>query len=329
MSKIDFVIPWVDGNDSKWIELYNKYSSVKKILVTDDYGTYNSNTKRYQDIGLLRYWFRCIEKNASWVNRVFFITNGQKPDWINLDCKKLVWIKHEDYIPKEYLPVFSSHPIELNLHRIKDLSEHFVYFNDDFFILNKITTAHYFNDDFLPCDFAILNRVMPEQMGHIILNNLVEINIRFDKNKVIAKNKNKWFNLVYGKELLLTLFFNKYPRFSGFRGTHTAQPFLKSTFEEVWRNCEHVLCETSASKFRSITDVSQYLFRYWQLVTGKFHPVSPKGRKLFGFNMDIKELARCFVDHRVKEVCINDGETHDDIIKLFEMYYPEKSDFEL
>jgi hypothetical protein len=326
---IDFVIPWVDGNDPEWIKLYNEHSSTKKIVASDDSGTFNSDTKRYQDIGLLRYWFRCIEKNASWVNKVFFITNGQKPDWLNLDCEKLVWVKHEDYIPKEYLPVFSSHPIELNLHRIKKLSGHFVYFNDDFFILNKIKKSHYFNNDFLPNDFAILNRVMPEPLGHIIINNLVEINSRFNKNEVIAKNKSKWFNPVYGKELLLTLFFNQYPRFSGFRTTHTAQPYLKSTFEEVWRSCEPVLCETSASKFRSITDVSQYLFRYWQLVTGKFHPVSLKGRKLFGSDMDIKKLARCFVDQRVKEICINDGETHEEVIELFKKYYPEKSGFEL
>ena len=32
---------------------------------------------------------------------------------------KVVWGKHEDYIPKQYLPTFSSHPIELNMHRIR------------------------------------------------------------------------------------------------------------------------------------------------------------------------------------------------------------------
>ena len=324
MPKIDFIIPWVDGSDPEWIELFNKYSPIKKSAIEADY----THKKRYEDTGLLRYWFRCVEKNTPWVNKVFYITNGQKPDWLNLDCEKLVWIKHEDYIPKEYLPVFSANPIEINLHRIENLSECFVYFNDDVFILNKIKGSYYFSDDYLPCDFAILNRVQPEYFGHMIINNLSEINARFDKDNVLSNNRSKWFNLVYGRELLLTWFFNQYPRFSGFRNMHVSQAYLKSTFEEVWKNCEIVLRETSSNRFRSVTDVTQYLFRYWQLVTGKFHPVSPKGRKFFGDDMDIKELAKCFSNSKIKEICINDGECHKEVLELFEKHYPEKSMFE-
>ena len=47
-------------------------------------------------------------------------------------------MRHEDYLPDEYRPAFSSHPIELNLHRIKGLSERFVYFNDDMYLLRPV-----------------------------------------------------------------------------------------------------------------------------------------------------------------------------------------------
>ncbi len=94
MLKIDFVIPWVDGSDPEWQKLFNQYAPVKKSVPLADY----TAEKRYKEYGLLRYWFRCIEKNASWVNKVFFITNGQKPDWLNVNYEKLVWVKHEDYI---------------------------------------------------------------------------------------------------------------------------------------------------------------------------------------------------------------------------------------
>jgi hypothetical protein len=328
MPKIDFVIPWVDGKDPEWIELFNQYAPIKKTQIEEKE---HIHVKRFEDVGLLRYCFRCIEKNAPWVHKVFFITNGQKPDWLNVNHEKIVWVNHEDYIPKEWLPTFSANPIEVNLHRIKGLSEHFVYFNDDFFIINKIKESYYFNKKGLPCDYALLGSVPPGYFGHIIINNLVEINARFNKKNTILKNKSKWFNLIYGRKLLRLLMFIKTKRFTGFGSSHTSQAFLKSTYEEVWKNCEEVLQETSSHKFRNITDVSQYLFRYWQLVTGNFHPVSPKGRKAFQKikNADIEEIAKCFSHKNIKEVCINDGEYHPEIIELFEKHFPEKSSFEL
>ena len=89
-------------------------------------------------MNIFRYWFRAVERYAPWVNKVFLVTNGKFPDWINPDNPKLVLVKHDDYIPEEYLPTFNSCAIELHLHRIKDLSEHFVYFNDDT-MLNGLT----------------------------------------------------------------------------------------------------------------------------------------------------------------------------------------------
>lgn len=70
-------------------------------------------------MGYLKYWFRGVEKYAPWVHKIYFVTCGQKPDWLNENHDKLVLVNHEDYIPHEYLPTFSSHTIELNFHRIK------------------------------------------------------------------------------------------------------------------------------------------------------------------------------------------------------------------
>ena len=44
--------------------------------------------------------------------------------------------KCQDYIPAECLPTFSANTIEMNVHRIPSLAEHFVFFNDDFFLLS-------------------------------------------------------------------------------------------------------------------------------------------------------------------------------------------------
>ena len=69
-----------------------------------------------------------------------------RPSWLNVANEKIVVVKHEDFIPKEYLPTFNSHTIELNLHRIKGLSEYFIYFNDDTFILDKLQEKDFFKN---------------------------------------------------------------------------------------------------------------------------------------------------------------------------------------
>ena len=113
---IDFVVPWVDNNDSEWIKSYNYYHPGKTI----------SDRGRFRDWDIFRYWFRAVERYAPWVNKVYLVTNGTFPKWINPDCEKLVLIKHSDYIPEKYLPTFNSITIELNMDKIPGLGETFV-----------------------------------------------------------------------------------------------------------------------------------------------------------------------------------------------------------
>ena len=54
-------------------------------------------------------------------------------------------------MPKECLPTFNSCAIELHMHKIEGLSEHFVYFNDDIIINSHIDPDYFFRDG-LPCD---------------------------------------------------------------------------------------------------------------------------------------------------------------------------------
>ena len=75
--KIDFVITWVDGNDPMWLKEKKEY----EIIPNKDemFELWNNNTIRYRDWDLLKYWFRGVEENASWVNKIYFITYGHLP----------------------------------------------------------------------------------------------------------------------------------------------------------------------------------------------------------------------------------------------------------
>ena len=118
--KIDIIIPWVDGNDPKWLKERDRIS--KKYQINEKA---NSNV-RYESWDNLQYVFRGIEKFMPWVDKAFLVTCGHLPEFINVDNPKLRIVKHSDYIPQEYLPTFNSNVIELNYHRIDELSENFI-----------------------------------------------------------------------------------------------------------------------------------------------------------------------------------------------------------
>lgn len=137
--KIDIVILWVDGNDEEWIKEKNKYLELKGA----------SKANRFRDCENLQYLFRGIEKDAPWVNKIFFITWGNIPKWLDTNNEKIVVEKHEDFIPEQYLLTFNSNVIEMNLYRIKKLSEKFVLFNDDLFILKNLEPTDFLKKDYL------------------------------------------------------------------------------------------------------------------------------------------------------------------------------------
>lgn len=333
-SDIDFIIPWVDGSDKEWIKSFNTYSP-EHMRLTD------SRIERYRDWGLLKYWFRGVEIFAPWVRKIHFVTCGQKPEWLNIDAPKLHWVKHEDYIPKKYLPVFNVNPLELMMHKIPDLSDKFVYFNDDLFIINHISPERFFRDG-LPCDMAVCNQISPTRVGvmsHIMVNNMSIINEHFDKHNAIKSNRGKWFNHKYGLKSLRTLLLYPWPEFSNLYEHHLPNAFTKQLFEEIWSLYGDLLEETSMTRFRSIGNYSQWLMRDWRLVKGEFYPinVTKDSLSLMLGEDDLDFITNLIAKQKKRIIAVNDGtimpDQYDDIrtklITAFETILPNKSSFEL
>ena len=274
--KIDFVITWLDGTDKQWIaqkdEAYTKFSISHK---TDN----DANSAcRYRDMDLLQYWFRGVEKFAPWVNKIYFVTCGQKPEWLNENHPKLVFVDHKDYIPSEYLPTFNSIPIELNLHRIHSLSEHFVLFNDDMFLIKPVTPEHFFKngDPVIPNNLNICRFYRNDIWSRICINDYCTVNEHFDIKKSIWDNRKKWFSIsaLGVKEACMNFFrykLNKTLSINGYE--HLAYPHLKSTMQEVWNECPDIMEETSKFRFRSDAQVNHWLMMAWNLAKGRFYPI--------------------------------------------------------
>ena len=330
--KIDFVIPWVDGNDPLWQQERMQYRADKET---------DASAARYRDMGILKYWFRAVEAYAPWVNQIHFITWGHLPEWLNTEHPKLHIVNHKDYIPEEYLPTFSSHPIELNLHRIPGLSEHFVYFNDDM-LLNAPVAPDFFFRNGLPCDFAHINNVYnsdpTDLCEHVRVNCAWITSNHHSYIKSFLRHPLKYVRRCYplkniAKNLLKI---ENVGIFQGFEDHHLATPFLKTTLEETWTESTDILKHSCMNKFRSPLDVSQSVFRYKQLAKGMFQPVSKRSRgKFVSMKNEVSTITEDILNSAYKMLCINDApdlpnyeEIAAAVISAYEKKLPNKSSFE-
>ena len=331
--KIDFVLPWVDGGDPLWLAEKAKYSPSP---MAD-----SASEIRYRDWDNLQYWFRAVENFAPWVNGIYFITWGHIPAWLNCKADKLHIVKHSDYIPAEYLPTFSSHTIELNIHRIKGLSENFVYFNDDMFLTRPVKPEDFFKNG-RPCDTFGLNCIYfgEDSAGHFNGSDLEVINTEFkgQKKSIMKRDFRKWFSGRNGGAVRMkTFLLSAWDWFPGFHYDHLPTDLCRSTMEEVWQKYGDVLDKTCRDRFRQESNVNQWLFKYWQLCKGNYEVRSGKFGKVFHIDdNNFDELCSAIVNKRYSMICVNDTpkttgfeEKKQRVKEAFESILPERSGFEL
>ena len=340
MERIDFVLAWVDGADPAWLAEKRRYESGGTVESRAD-GEANAEC-RYRDSGLLKYWFRAVEKFAPWVNHVFFVTCGQKPDWLDESSPKLRLVNHADYIPAEYLPTFHSDTIELNLYRMDDLSERFVLFNDDMFLLRPVDPEFFFRNGMpvIPCDLGMPRWIGCSNISRVVVNNGGVLKLGLDVERLVWKNIWKFADVralgfVRAAKNVVSFAVNR----MWIPGTfgHLPMAHLKSTFEEIWRSQPKVMEKTSRSRFRIDDGVNHWLASAWNIVSGRFLPANEKRRGEF-VTFDEKTLAGvCDIVRRQScpQLCLNDRgddvtpeSCFVEIARAFEEILPEKSSFE-
>jgi hypothetical protein len=147
-SKIDIVITWVDGNDPQHRSKRLKY--LGESISENDPGAQET---RFGNANELEYCLLSIFTFAPFIHKVYIITDDQKPDYqstVNkyfperIDDIRLVDHKEIFKNYEKNLPVFNSRSIETMLWRIKGLSDKFVYFNDDTFLVKHIKPEDWF-----------------------------------------------------------------------------------------------------------------------------------------------------------------------------------------
>ncbi len=331
-SPIDIVIIWVDEKDPEWQKEKAKYDA--------GHG-FEASNMRFQCWDNLHLWFRAIETCMPWYNKIFLITCGHVPGFLKTDNKKLRLVRHDEYIPPKYLPTFNSRTIEMNIHRIPDLSENFIYFNDDVFPLMPIKEEYYFRDDMV-CDEAVENIITTTSFGAVSkvtryaqVNNMFIINKYFKKREVQKKNWDKWYCEDYGDRLERTKACAYWYDFPGFYDPHLANAMKKSTLAHLWEIEPEALDAGSKERFRGAAGITQYLIRYWQLCTGEFYPRRTQGKVYFPTIDTYQDVVDAINNKSYPMISFNENCTPDEfevmkkaINAALESLFPHRSSFE-
>lgn len=230
---VDAVFTWVDGEDKIWRK---KYSSAKDTL-GDCYSFFSTDEARFSNHGELYFSVHAVKKLIPWINKIYIVTDGQKPQWF-IDDEQVVIIDHSEIIDSVYLPTFNSHVIEANLHKIKGLSEQFIYFNDDVFVARPLRKSHFFTFNGLSSLFVSDKPLKPKNQ-ELKRFHTPTLDASNNSARLLERNHNYKVR-------------NKL--------VHTYYPLTKKMFAIAWSQYEFEINSFLPNKFRGDNDLNLATF---------------------------------------------------------------------
>ena len=320
---VDLVYTWVDGNDPDWHAERKRYMS---NVSTDT--VRNNSEARWIENDELKYSLRSVEKYVPWINKIFIVTNGQVPKWLDTSNPKIEMVFHSEIMPADALPTFNSTAIESCIHNIPNLSEHFILGNDDMLFTDYVCREDFFHND---------GRTKIYLNGH-----------KFNRKKAHKKG-NYAIKLARMQNLIESLFGVSMK----YAPHHCFDAYTKSIYKEGASIMRNQWNETAYSRFRNNSDMHRSYIGYYMIATGKgkLHKVGRYDR-FKGFGSKIKAFfcgkygsySRCIpvetanYNSVLKKynpfmICMNDGENATDndrkrMVEFLQSLFPGKSSFE-
>ena len=320
---IDLVYLWVDGNDPKWQAKHKEYKSmagdvdISKQVLAD---------ARWRNNDELRYSLRSVERYAPWINHIYIVTDNQCPEWLNPNHPKISIIDHSEILPKDALPTFNSTAIESCLHKIPNLSEHFLFSNDDMLFSGEVTPDMFFSED-----------------GQSI------VRLRQFNRVTFVKRGNYTKMLWHMQELVESLTGRMIP----YAPHHNIDAYRRSDIEYCVSLFGDEWQRTAYSRFRDDADMHRSFIDYYTVATGRakmrrvgrfdrVHGVMGVLRAIFTnrYAMDSYRIRLSKKDYSAilrrlnpLMICMNDSErtSEDDcrrMVAFLEELFPQKSQFE-
>lgn len=313
MMDIDLVYLWVNGNDPKWIAKRNACIGIPT-------NTQENCTARFADSGELKYSLRSIEKYAPWIRKIFIITDDQVPEWLDTSHPKIRVVDHSEIMPTECRPCFNATLLEHFIVNIPDLSEHFIYGNDDTYINQPVTPRTFFAEDSLP-------------MIYMIHKPFRKLSLRFTfffREKILKKPLNQYMQIVRNAATLVE---KKYGKFYACKPHHNFDAYRKSTILKVREDFNDKLTAMYPHHMRNSADVHRSLYNYVAMAEGLGHLKYVSDNHSFCINIHKRESYQKFEKCHPILFCANDTPRANDAdrkysIEFLNKLFPEKSQFE-
>ena len=246
-SKIDVVISWVDGSDPAHAE--------KRSVTMSKMGLpFDPRSTRYSDMGEIYYCIASILKYAPFIDRIYLITDEQKPRFLDLFTRegicsegKIQVVDHSVIFNgfEDCLPTFNPRPIETMMWRIPGIAEHFIFLNDDFFLNSEVYREDLINSEGKLVLHGRIRKTWPLRLKHrfrsLVYRLLKKGNLPPSHNIAQAKSA-----AIAGLDYYLQV-------------EHTPHILRTSTFDNFFRKHRALIKEQVCKPFRSIS---------------QFHPVS-------------------------------------------------------
>ena len=273
---IDFVVPYVNNKDIVWRNTYIEFCKKNNLnqKIVELLGS------RYGGLTFIYYQLQLVNKNMPWINKIYLFLSNKEQVVHSLLPKNVVVVYHNQFIPNRYLPTFNSTTIEMFLWNIKDLSEKFIYANDDMLPIKPLKPSDFFSRQKIKInwrerDFVINTNVF----GHQCHNNYIAIakrlNAEYDKSKTLLPK-------------------------------HSFTPMIKSHCKDAFKLIEEYI-EPHIRAFRTEYQYNQYIYPLYELF--KYGTLETKIDFLY------TELKEDFdFDHQI--ICVN-GENKKEYVDKF------------
>ncbi|WP_423261335.1 stealth conserved region 3 domain-containing protein [Herbiconiux sp. 11R-BC] len=302
--EIDMVFSWVDGTAIEFQRARAKRMASYVVGEGDD------SEARYRQIDELKYALRSVYLFAPWVRRIFIATDSPRPAWLADDPRVTIMPSEAFFKNLGDLPTHNSHAVEAQLHRIPDLSEHFLYSNDDMFFGRPVRPDLFFSPGGISKFVEASTRIGlgPNALHRSGFENAARVN----------------------RELLQ----QRFGRVTTRHLEHCAAPLRKSVLFEMEQQFPAEFARTAASPFRSATDISvtNSFYHYYALMTGRAVVQTDAKVKYIETTLKsaLKEMDVLLKKRSMDMFCLNDGskpeigveERTTAVIAFLERYFP-------
>lgn len=308
---IDICVMWVNPTTVRWQAEYSKWHWKEILRRTQKQSNMAAfGPARYRDWDIFKYFFRGIEENCPWVNKVFLVVEDkdQIPSWLNTNNPKLRVVYHKEFIPNDALPQFNGPAIETWYSNIQDLSENFISCDDDYFFINPIPANLFFE------------------------NNRPQTNIRVNPVKPAQSELSNWRKMMYNDYQLLQKITSKDIVYTK---SHLPEPRKKSfeakILQEYYKDFYDALIY---SHFRSDRGITAWIFNDLIKALGiaDNKPIFKNSKYIGLANIEALKTEKPIDQYDM--VCFNDvggdiDKIKPKVIEILDKKFPNKSSFEL